>query len=111
MAVGQREPIGRDDDAGAGAAALLATSHVDPDDARADLVDGVRDGAGVGVERDAFVDGGGCASAERLGCGVEDVGGSEVFEHEDDMGAGEVGAKIAPSPSYAEGGAAPPSVI
>ena len=51
MAVGQREAVGRDDHAGAGAAALAGAADVDPHDARADAVDDVGDDARIGVER------------------------------------------------------------
>ena len=51
MGVGQDQPIGRDDDAGAGAGRRAAVAaHVDAHDTGRDAVDDVGDGSGIAVE-------------------------------------------------------------
>jgi len=51
MAVGEHEAVGGDDHAGAGAAVAAAGLDVEPHDRRADAVDHVDDGAGIGIEQ------------------------------------------------------------
>jgi len=55
MAVGEDEAVGRDDDAGAGAATVAAIAaagmHLQADHRRADPVDHVDDGPRIGVEQ------------------------------------------------------------